>query len=86
MEYISQEDIIKLKINEVLLKGGSTDLPFLPIVDYDDKLNKLNVNSIIEDAEVSGWDGDFSYLYKYNNEYYQLTGSLYYGDFKFYKV
>ena len=62
----------------------STDLPMHPIETYKIVLKGLGCTMMeLHGEELNGWDCDFIYKFYKDNEMYNLTGSLWYGDFNF---
>jgi hypothetical protein len=81
-----EKEVIKIKIKSVLDNTNKeVNLPMLCINDYQEIFKELGVEFLPEHMDLNGWQCDFWIVINYNNKKYYLEGSLWYGDYKFYK-
>jgi hypothetical protein len=61
----------------------STDIK--PLVEYEDMFEELGYEADRDFSDINGWEVDFLEYYRKDNVKICLSGSLYYGDYKFTK-
>ena len=74
-------------------KKDGVKLPYITLIEYSKLLSELGCSTLNKDGfinlmhdgndyDTNGWQVDFWWDFKRNEEKYCLSGSLFYGDFK----
>lgn len=80
---------ISKQVTKALEKEGEVNLPMCAIDDIEDVLSAMGFDINNSEMDVNGWQVDFWLKYTYledTNINYTLSGSLWYGNFTFYKT